>query len=730
MRSCRESRLILPLLALLVVGSCSGIRDGAVTPQPEVEADAEADRSPETPPDSAAVDDGGSAEIPAEIEPGKVPLRLRAEILRAEDRRVVDEPLLAALSSPDASVRALACGALGRIGDPSTRTTLEDRLEDDDPRVRAEAAFALGLLGDPAAVAALARASGDKVAAVRARVADALGLLHDPSSTRALTGLLEDRNAVVVEAACNAVHRFGRADFAVDPLLTLIAEGRREPFIPALRALARAASSPLTLVPRSRVRARRAIAALAGSRSVEARMLVAYGLSNPTLQEEAQLLDELLDDPDARVRVFAAEALGFAAAPVAPYLSRALEDPDDRVALAAVRALSRMRGPDAVDALARILVHDNRLWLRRLAVRALASANPAAAAAMAAGLSRDEEPALRLETARVLQGRTEAASIRIASTLARDENPGVRAAALPGLAASAEPLSSLLQAFLESDDPEIQFGMADLIRLRLREPDRPSEDRADAIALLGRLWDGTSGSSPLRVRRALLDAAAAGADDDTRRILEEGLAAEDYELRLRAARHLAERTGEDPRDRPGAASDRPLEEYVEILRWAETPRAAIVTVERPGFVSDHFTLALHTADAPLAAWNFARLAEEGFYNGREIYRLVPNFIVQSGCPVGDGTGGPGYTIRDEYRPSGFPAGTLGMSSSDKDSAGSQWFITLTDQPRLVGRHTAVGRVVQNLPGVVGLLLPGDRVVAIKIYEGDGTETLPPPGVTP
>ena len=159
---------------------------------------------------------------------------------------------------------------------------------------------------------------------------------------------------------------------------------------------------------------------------------------------------------------------------------------------------------------------------------------------------------------------------------------------------------------------------------------------------------------------------------------------------------------------------------------SKTPRAAKVTVERPGFIPGQFTLRLDTANSPLAARNFARLAEAGFFDGLEIHRMVPGFVVQDGDPQGDGKGGPGYMIRDEITPSLFLAGTLGMASSGKDTAGSQWFITLTPQFHLNGRYTPFGHVVQNLPGVVSLLLPGDRVVRIEVYEGDGTEELPPP----
>jgi cyclophilin family peptidyl-prolyl cis-trans isomerase len=170
---------------------------------------------------------------------------------------------------------------------------------------------------------------------------------------------------------------------------------------------------------------------------------------------------------------------------------------------------------------------------------------------------------------------------------------------------------------------------------------------------------------------------------------------------------------------PGPASERPLEDYVEILRWAERPRAAIVTVRRPGFVPGAFTIRLDTRDAPLTARHFATLAEEGFYDGREILRVVPPRLVQLGS-----LDGAERSFRDEIAPGRFPPAAVGMTNRGPDTAAGPWFVTTTPQPQLAGRTTAFGRVVQNFPGVAALLLPGDRIVSVEVYEGNGTEPVP------
>lgn len=110
---------------------------------------------------------------------------------------------------------------------------------------------------------------------------------------------------------------------------------------------------------------------------------------------------------------------------------------------------------------------------------------------------------------------------------------------------------------------------------------------------------------------------------------------------------------------------------------------------------------------------FLELAGSGFYNNRRIHRLVPNFVVQDGCPRGDGWGGPPFTIRSEFTPSPFVAGVFGMASAGKDTEGSQWYITHTAAPHLEGKYTNFGFVVSGME-VVQRLEAGDLIEEIVI----------------
>jgi cyclophilin family peptidyl-prolyl cis-trans isomerase len=108
-------------------------------------------------------------------------------------------------------------------------------------------------------------------------------------------------------------------------------------------------------------------------------------------------------------------------------------------------------------------------------------------------------------------------------------------------------------------------------------------------------------------------------------------------------------------------------------------------------------LELFDEDAPATVENFRRLAGEGFYDGLVFHRVIPDFMIQGGCPQGTGTGGPGYTFEDEINQHRIVRGTLAMANAGPNTNGSQFFIvTAQATPWLDGKHTAFGRVVNGL----------------------------------
>lgn len=136
---------------------------------------------------------------------------------------------------------------------------------------------------------------------------------------------------------------------------------------------------------------------------------------------------------------------------------------------------------------------------------------------------------------------------------------------------------------------------------------------------------------------------------------------------------------------------------------------AIVTTQKGAF-----TIEFLPEDAPLTVDNFIKLARDGYFNGLEVHRVVPNFVVQDGDPRGDGNGGPGWSIRCEINMVPYERGVVGMALSGKDTGGSQWFVTHSPQPHLDGGYTVFGRVNEMGMKVVDRIVRGDKIVSVRI----------------
>jgi peptidyl-prolyl cis-trans isomerase B (cyclophilin B) len=109
---------------------------------------------------------------------------------------------------------------------------------------------------------------------------------------------------------------------------------------------------------------------------------------------------------------------------------------------------------------------------------------------------------------------------------------------------------------------------------------------------------------------------------------------------------------------------------------------------------------LHDDDAPKTVENFRKLAGDGFYDGLVFHRVIPDFMIQGGCPEGSGTGGPGYTFEDEFNDHKVARGALAMANAGPNTNGSQFFLVTKDAaPWLDGKHTVFGQVVDGMDTV-------------------------------
>ena len=136
---------------------------------------------------------------------------------------------------------------------------------------------------------------------------------------------------------------------------------------------------------------------------------------------------------------------------------------------------------------------------------------------------------------------------------------------------------------------------------------------------------------------------------------------------------------------------------------------AIIEVNKFGIIE----VELNKEVAPISVDNFAKLASKGFYNGLTFHRIIKGFMIQGGCPKGNGTGGPGYCIKGEFAANGVnnplkhTRGVISMARAmDPDSAGSQFFIMHQDAPHLDGQYAAFGKVIKGIEVV-------DAIASVK-----------------
>lgn len=127
---------------------------------------------------------------------------------------------------------------------------------------------------------------------------------------------------------------------------------------------------------------------------------------------------------------------------------------------------------------------------------------------------------------------------------------------------------------------------------------------------------------------------------------------------------------------------------------------------------------LFDKEAPGTVQNFIDLINKGFYNGLRFHRVIPGFVAQGGCPNGNGTGGPGYIIKDELigNPHKHERGALSMAHRGPNTGGSQFFIVYEPQPHLDGVHTVFGKVIEGMDVVDGIH-QGAIMETVEVIEG-------------
>ncbi len=164
----------------------------------------------------------------------------------------------------------------------------------------------------------------------------------------------------------------------------------------------------------------------------------------------------------------------------------------------------------------------------------------------------------------------------------------------------------------------------------------------------------------------------------------------------------------------GEKFEYPEPKYSHAPDWNEIQANALISKAVVKTSKGQFEIELDWIFAPLSASNFVSLSRSGFFDQTRFHRVENNFVVQGGCPRGDGWGSPGYSIRSEFAPTYYGTGSVGMASAGKDTEGSQWFVTHYPSSHLDGKYTNFG-VVREMD-IVYQLEVGDTILGIELIE--------------
>ena len=590
-------------------------------------------------------------------------VREYAALLRMADARVLDTAVIdRGLASGATAVRAEAARAVGQVG-------------------RAKAALRI------AALRSLLRGTS---AQVGAQAAYSLGLLRDTASVPDLVEALTSSARVSREAAWS-LGQIGNA--ARGPIVDALSRGHHDP---GTRIQLLLASAKLTPVPAQ------SVIDYFDDPDPSVVWAAAYAISRTRTVAGVRALWALGDSLVANRPALPGSDTAATPDPLrAPYI-----DPESapyRIRSEIARVLVRSVAGDSLETLAIPSLarysRDSHPHVRINALRALGSYGALARAHVVVGTS-DPDPNVRVAAAQALGAVRDSAQLDWARLWAADSGLTYRQALIESAMRFGTELPGIAEWRNDSDwrrRATVGFaaGWAPSAeqRVRLARPMLTDPDpRVRAAAIAGIAPDTASLTDEVR---ALLRAAIGDSD------------------RMVSERATARLTGRAEREEEPAAPVREMKWYEEIVRTIVAPalggrpvRVTLRTERGPVVVE------LFAAEAPLTVRNFLDLARNGTFRGTRFHRVVPNFVVQDGDPRGDGTGGPGYSIRDELNPHRYERGVLGMALSGPDTGGSQWFITHSPQPHLDGGYTVFGRVVSGF-GALDRIVQGDLLMDVR-----------------
>ena len=626
------------------------------------------------------------------------------------DRRMADS-LLVYLRSPEATIRYLAALSFASFGDSTHVSALAPLLNDEVDEVRIAAAFSLGQTGSAKAELPLIQGfvAGDSLSErqrLNAVILEAIGKCGSLSALKNIAAVTtyKPTDTLLLQGQCRSVYRFGVRKIT-DPAATgLMVRYVADEHIP----------EPARLM---------AAQYLARTEGVAAD-------SSQSVHLAAAFVRAV--DPDIRMAL--TTALGKSiTGPSFRLLSTVIKTEQDwRVKCNLIRALTKFEY-DTVREMVTPLITDPNIHVSRTASEYF----------IANGREKDgdfywriaknngvlpwqSQVALYHASNKWLSGRNEPESkdyvnFRLREIFLQSNNPYEQAECLRALSEFVWQYNWIYEKGRAATHPAVKSAAAEALRTICERP--------NFYAAFG---EGSKGArrDPYYYLRELIRSGDAGVIAEAAggftvnalnyKTMRDSARTSDFDQTLRQlkmprdveAYQALEKTIAFFNEQPVPVSAKP--KFNHPIEWAsfalikETTKAIIQTEK--GQVEMRF----FPEWAPGSVLNFINLAKDGFFDGKTFHRVVPNFVVQDGCPRGDGYGASDYTIRTEIGPVWYDdEGMVGMASAGLDTEGTQWFITHSPTPHLDGRYTIFGKVTKGMD-IVDQLQVGDKITKVTI----------------
>ena len=632
------------------------------------------------------------------------------DLARIEESRALNlETLTPYAHDTNPLVRLRCAEVLGRIGDQVGIPLLAELSKDQNEDIAKAAIFSLGLVGGEDSIAPLKFALQKRRKNIKIRVLDALSATGEPEAAELIISYLSNFSTALRVAAAISLSRLDDST-AVSACATAIFDPDPQVLAGVAYTLGRCEDKShekhiIELLenehPAVRMRTVEALGRMESKKAIDPLFAIAKGQDRMLTLKAAEALARIGDKRCARA------------------LEELLSSTDPYMLAIALGGLEKIDEDDSFESILPLL--DSKSLMVRLA------------ALMAAGVTGEDKSRERL------------------LAVYRSGTPVERMTALEalGLAGDKQDLPLIVSALTGGPDPFVREGAAAALGTWHKEKDlyeeneegkRPIDALFEAVGgddwvvasiaaeSIGKIAEKEAiddlvrlyPKSPERVDsdRKLAVLAAIVAIGERKTVSEESVP---------SLLEFLNEASRDPDPRVGLAAVKASEQFKGSLKAQPSglwPRGdlpwgdpALPMGERKIKIvtgRGDIEIALYGDDAPNMVQSIITLAKQGFYKNLTFHRVVPGFVIQGGCPRGDGWGDAGYFLRSQFNLHKYERGTVGMAHSGKDTPGSQFFITHTPQPHLNGRYTVIGKVTSGME-VVDTIERGDTfdIIVVK-----------------